>query len=92
MNLSPLTIKPAPEPRQADIDTFTLWLMSEDVKPVDPSKIRCTTETLDQLRSGIDLQSFGTSGCRMVHFKHNWLLVHDFGDYRLTYDARVGRP
>jgi hypothetical protein len=34
MNLSHLTIKPAPEPRQADIDTFTLWLMSEDVKPV----------------------------------------------------------
>jgi hypothetical protein len=29
-----------------------------------------------------------TSGREWIHFAQGWHHVHEFGDYRLTYDAR----
>ena len=88
-----LLIPSSPEPRQADVDKFTSWLGSLGVKPVEPAKIRSTTGTLESLeRPGIAQTNFLGSLGELLHFQQDWHLAYDFGDYRLTYDARLRPP
>ena len=87
-----LTIGLPPEPRQQDVDTFTVWLKEHEVDPVVPSKIRCTAETLDSLAlPGRPPKYRGTIGDKAQWFVQDWRLVYDFGDYRLMYDGRAER-
>lgn len=90
--MSDLTIPFPPVPRQADIDAFTVWLMECGVTSPDPRKIHCTTGTLRTLKlPGIEPAMF-LRGDVLVGFTQGWHLVHDYGDYRLTYDGRLKQP
>jgi hypothetical protein len=92
MPFSDLTIKAPPEPRQADIDTFVVWLTAQGEKVVDLLKIRCTAEAIEKLVKPGKVRTVASLGGELIAFNQNGYLVHDFGDYRLTYDARPGHP
>jgi hypothetical protein len=85
-----LSIPKSPQPRPEDVHTFALWLNSLGVNPIDQAKIQSTTGTMESLKKrGIKLTGIKvTSGREWIHFAQGWHHVHEFGDYRLTYDAR----
>jgi hypothetical protein len=80
-------------PRPQDLESFITWLRSQGLRWIDPEKITCTTEPLEALLPPSPkrpMRSF-ERGHKLIAFVHLWKLVHDYGDYRLTYDARDGR-
>jgi hypothetical protein len=87
MKPSDLTIKPPPAPRQDDIDAFAVWLMAQDEEVVDRAKIHCTPEGIEKLIKPGKVHKVVSLGGKLIAFNQNGYLVHDFGDYRLTYDA-----
>jgi hypothetical protein len=81
------------KPRPQDLQSFITWLYSQGLRRIDPEKVTCTTDSLEALLPALPkkpMRSF-ERGHKLIAFVHLWTLAHDYGEYRLTYDAREGR-